>query len=533
MKKSTIVLLFVLMLVGLMVLPAFADSTPASGKTLQLAYPEIAHIDVNSVSQGGPDFFAQFMYEQLFNFDDDGMIYVLAESSEESEDHLTHTIKLREGITFHDGTKFDAENVKWNIDRKIQDQLASYDNIPFDYIEVIDEYTVAIHLKSPFALFYRVMSYGNFSMYSREYTEKVGYEGLKYSGCGTGPYILEEMIPNESLHFIKNENYWREGGAPYYDEIWVNIVPESTTRAIMLETGEADIAYEVQFQDVVRLKDNPEIKEWTTNKGTRSYYISLTNLHPPLNNVDVRRGINYAVDVDSMIETVYLGYASPMLSRLSTPLSIGFSEQTPYPYDPQKAMELFDAAGFVDTDGDGYRDYEGKPVDLVLWTRNGFEIGDMQIMVQTQGFLEAVGVKSHIEVQDNASFLATLNGGAVTMDPAEQPYYDMVNLSWGTGDADYLGRHAWPCSAFPPTYWNYSYYCNEEVDALIAKAQETYDIEESNVYYAEAQKIMWDEASDLYLFNRYNILLTSDKVDNIKLDPINKRWLIVNSWLTE
>ena len=184
-----------------------------------------------------------------------------------------------------------------------------------------------------------------------------------------------------------------------------------------------------------------------------------------------------------MAKSIFLNYVSPAMAHIVTESVGGFKANDPYPYDPEKAKALMDEAGFKDTNNDGWREWKGKPVELVFRSHSGTQPGDIETTEAVQGYLADVGVKTKVEIVDTASFLAELNK------PIEEaPYYDMVNLSWGTftGDAEYDFKTAMVCDSKPGKYYNYPSYCNPEVDELVAQADTAKTIEERNALYGKA-----------------------------------------------
>ncbi len=520
MKQLTRVLLLVVLAAVMLASAVFAeDPAPQYGGTLVVTIPNLVHLDVQAVNQISQNLWSQMYYETLFDVNAEGEIEpLLVETYTVSEDGLVYDFKLHEGIKFHDGTDLNAEAVKWNFDRKIDNKLPMFDDLPLESIEVVDEYTIRFTLTQPYTPIFKSLAIKTFSILSPTWAAEAGDEGIKNSACGTGPFVLDEYIPGEVLRVKKNENYW-QAGLPYLDEVEFQIVPDNNTRAMMMETGESHTSTDLSFQDIARLSEDPAFKVWS-GSGSRAYYFNLVNIHPPLDRINVRKAFNYAMDKDSMASVIFQGYAVPLRSRLATAALQGYAEQPLYEYDPDKAMALLDGEGIVDTDGDGYREYDGENIEIILWTRKGLEAGDYELAELVQGYLDNIGIKVRIDVQDNASYLASLNNQPVSTDKNVEPYFDMCNLSWGTfnGDVNYLTKYAWPCSAWPTTYWNYSYYCNEEVDAMINEANSLADVEERDAIYAKIQEIMWDEASDLYLFEKQSVVITTANLYGLYLD---------------
>jgi ABC-type transport system substrate-binding protein len=503
-------------------------SAPVAGGKMVVTMPGIVHLDVNSVNTFGLNFVIQAVYETLFDRVGEEIVPLLAASTDISADGLTHTLTLNSGVTFHDGTPFNAEVAKWNLDRKVNENLPLAGSIPFASITAVDDTTLEIVLSRPYPQLYGYLSTKTFSMYSPTFVESVDADALKNQAVGTGPFMVEEYVPNEKLALTKFENYWQEG-LPYLDAIDVLVVPDANTRATMLESGEAHISNDLSIQDTDRFKFNDNIKVWSA-PSSRYYYVSLTTLHEPLTEKLVRQAFNYAVDKEAMASAIFLNYVVPARAHIVTEAVNGWKPNEMYPYDPEKAMALMDEAGFTDTNNDGWRDWDGKPVELVFRTRTGVQPGDIETAEAVQGYLADVGVKVKIEIVDTASFLAELNK------PIEEaPYYDLVNLSWGTftGDAEYSIKFAVVCDALPGTYYNYPSYCNPAVDDLVAQGDAAPTLDERNKLYEEVWDIIWDDAISIYLFEGVSTIASRANVKGLYPDPAQTIFPFKWAWIAE
>jgi len=506
-----------------------ASSEPQPGGTLRVAVPEILHLDVASVNQIGINEISQLFYETLFDLSPEGEIVpLLVKDVEISEDGTVHTWTLHENVKFHDGSDFNADVVKWNLDRKIETQGPLYDFIPFESIEVVDPLTVRVTLANPYIPMYNLLAIKTFSMYNPAHVEAVGEEGLRTQAIGTGPFVVAEYIPNESLRLTKNPDYWQDG-LPYLDEVVFTVVRDANTRAAMLEAGDTDVASNPSIQDIVRFETTEGIKV-LTGSSTRHYYMSMNNLNPPLDDVRVRNAINYAVDREGIAELVFLGYATPAEAVIVNPQLDGYtSPGGPFPYDQEKAKALLDEAGWIDTNGDGIRDKDGKEMKLLLRTRRDAVAGDIATVELFQGMMSEIGIQVDVEIVDNASFLAQLN------QPIENiPYFDFVNLTWGTftGDVEYVLRTYYRCDAWPPVYYGYSFYCNEEVDKLIDQGNAAPTREERDAFYAQAIQIARDESPTVMLVDGAASIALRDNVEGVYLDPAQTIWPVKYAWFS-
>ncbi len=505
-----------------------AEGEPKYGGTLTVAVPEILHLHVNSVNQIGINEISQLFYETLFDRNaDNEIVPLLVKEVDISEDGLVHTWTLQEGVTFHDGTEFNADVVKWNLDHKIETQGPLYDFIPFESIEVVDPLTVQVTLTEPYVPMYNLLAIKTFSMYSPALYEEIGDEGLKSQAIGTGPFMIDQYTPNEVLVLKKYPDYWQDG-LPYLDEVVFQVSRDANTRSASLEAGDIDVAAFLSIQDIDRLKSNPDMTV-LDEPSTRHYYMSINTQNPPLDDVRVRQAMNYAIDREGIAQLVFLGYATPAEAVIVNQQVAGFtSPGGPVPYDVDMANQLLDEAGWTDSNGDGTRDKDGKELVLALRTRKDAVAGDIATVELVQGMLAEVGIGVEVEIIDTASFFAQLNQPIETT-----PYYDLINATWGTftGDAEYVLRTYYACTAWAPVYYNYSRYCNEEVDAKINEANAAPTQAERDAIYAEVIQMARDDAPTLMLVDGASTIAARNYVKGLYLDPAQTIWPVKYAWL--
>lgn len=498
---------------------------PKQGGKLTMALASVSHLDCNSIDQDNEVY--PLVYETLFELNEKWQpVGLLVKEVEISDDGLVHTWKLQEGVTFHDGTEFNADVVKWNLERKIELQQPLYTVLNWDSLEVVDPLTLRVTFSHPNFALYAYLSSTTFSMYSPTFVENSTPDDLKNQVVGTGPFIITEYLPNENIKLVRNENYWREG-QPYLDEIEVKIVKDANTRLMMLQSGEVQWLKDISFVDIARLEaDTSSDIGISIAPSTRFYYITLHNQRPPLDNPLVRQAFNYAIDKEGMNASIFNGLLT-ISTDVVTSYVNGYSQKDYYPYDPEKAKQLLDEAGLIDTNGDGFREFEGQEKEFIINTRKGQRPGDIEIVEQVHAMLRQVGINVKVEVMDSATFFTYLNQ---TMDKA--PYYDMSNQSPAnnTGDAQYQLDTMYSCDAWPGTYYNYSHYCNEEVEALLQAAREAPTLEERNELYAQATAIIWEDAPGIYLFDGINSLGSVKNLKGVYSDGAHQIWNVKYAW---
>jgi ABC-type transport system substrate-binding protein len=401
-----------------------ATGQPVPGGTLTWAMPFGTNIDVVAVLQTGVNQFGLWAYDGLFDWGPDQKVHpMLVKEEQVSSDGLTITWQLQQGVKFHDGTPFNADAVKWNLERKINKKFSPFDLLPFKTVDVVNDTTARIKLDHPYAGLGAVLANRSFAMYSPTFVEKNGDDAMKSQACGTGPYTVTDFRTNEGIWLKKNPDYWQKG-MPYFDNVVIKIVADANTRATMLASGDADVATEILAPDFQRFRTTPGIKV-LEGLGSQQWYITINTQHPGLDDKMVRQALNYAVDKDGIVKTIYLGSAKPAQTMFATPSLDGFSPAGVYEYNPDKAKQLLDQAGWK-VGSDGVREKDGKKLAPDIWTTKGATAGDYEITELVQGQLKAVGVGAKLTVLDSATF-----NPRVSVAPQEAQY-DMV--SYGFND---------------------------------------------------------------------------------------------------
>ena len=425
-----------------------------------------------------------YMLETLVEVDEDGTIVPsLATSWEISDDGLKYTFHLRDDVTFTDGTPFNAEAVKYNIERIADPDVEVADAYPYDQItkiEIPDDYTIIWYLDTPISSFLENMLQTNFSMMSPAFAPK-GSDlytavGNSHGTVGTGPYVFKEFVIGDHLTLTKNENYW--GEAPYYDEINFYVVPDAATRETMLLSGQVDVAVLPPITDVPALEANPDITV-SQVPSNRFLYVAFNEDNELFQDPRVRQAFNYAVDKDAIIENVMFGAATKMDSPMPS-MFFGYCPTGSYDYNPDKARELLAEAGVE----------EGT--EFEFWAPSSRYVQDFQVAEAISGYLADIGIVAVPQTFEWSSYIsAVLN---TEENRADRP--DMFMLGWG-GTA-YHGSHTMYIYK-SGAYFNGHNYSNAEVDELADIAIAAANREESANTYCEINKIIWEDAPIIFL----------------------------------
>lgn len=446
-------------------------------------------------------------YEGLFTFDKDmKVVPVLAEGYKVSEDGLTYTVTLKQGVKFSDGEDFNAAAVKANFDRVLNPQnalsrYALFNNIAF--VEPLSDYTVAFHLKKRFSAFINKLAHPSAAMICPKLIEKAHGDKklIAFHSCGTGPFIQEKYNPAEYLKVKKNPNY-RIAGLPKLDGITFRPTPEAGTVAAMLKTGEADYAIVVAPEQVETLKQTGKVDvEVVPSIVQRQAYINVTK--KPFDDVRVRYALNYAINKDALVKVVYRGYAVPATGI--APKGVDFATQFgAWPYDPKKAKELLKEAGYPN----GFK--------ATLWAASN-TTAYQKLLQFMQQQLAQVGVKVEVRALESGQRVALIES---PKGPKESTS-NMVIWGWSasTGELDWQMRPLLNTASWPPSLSNFGYYSNPKVDQLMDDALATTDRAKKQAIYDEAQKIVWKDAPWIFLCVDQMVVAHNKHLKNFFVQP--------------
>jgi len=433
----------------------------------------------------------------------------LAKSWTISEDGLKYSFELQEGVTFHDGTPFNAEAVAYNVKRSLDPNADLGNRSPYNAIvdvEVVDDTHVNFILSQPSGPLLGAMANTNFAMISPEFI-KEGSDNYVNVGnqnglVATGPFMFKEFVPGDHVTVVKNPNYW--GEMPYYDEVYFQIVPDPATRESLVLSGDVDLTINPPISDIPMLQSNPAVNV-VLDQGNRFIYFGFNQSNEYLKIKEVRQALNYAVDKEAIVEKVMLGAAKPLVSPMPE-MFFGWCETGMYEYNPEKAKELLAAAGVPENWGE----------TLQFLVPSGRYLNDYQVGEAVAGYLADVGVNVTIETMDWPTYIATsLNSPDTKLE--DRP--DMYMMGWGGGY--FHGSHTMIIFE-TGSYFNGYGYTNPELDALSAQAAAEPDMAKSAELYCQANQMIWDDAPILFLHNQSFIILHSASITNVSGHPSEK-----------
>ncbi len=404
----------------------------------------------------------------------------LAKSWTISPDGKVYTFKLRDDVSFHDGSKFDSSALKFNFDRVTDKNHPFYDTGPFPFVFVVgpidsseapDPTTFILKLKEPYAPLLTILAgtIGGLAGVSPEAVKKYHKEFNRHGG-GTGPFMLKEWVPNQRIVLEANKKYW--DGAPKLDGLVWRPIAEDQSRISEMLSGGTDLTIEVPPDNVPAFKKDAKFTYYEA-AGGHTWYLTLNCAKKPFDNKLVRQALNYALNKKGMVTEVLKDTATESASVTPPAFAVDFdSGLKPYPYDPAKAKELLKQAGYPD----------GIDVNFYV-TQNGSGMLSPQIMgTAIQADLAAVGIRAKIQTYEWNTYLGTILPDMKDADIAE--------LSFMTADPDTHPTLALRTGSGV----NPGHYSNPEVDKLLDAARAESDPAKRGELYKKMQDLVHDDA---------------------------------------
>jgi peptide/nickel transport system substrate-binding protein len=428
----------------------------------------------------------------------------LATEVPEAEDGgLTYTVKLREGVKFHDGTEFNAEAVKFNFDRwrdsknpyhkgggANSEDFAYYagqfggfdDDSIIESVDVVDDYTVRFNLKEPQGPFVRNLTMSPFAIASPK-AVKADVDGFWQKPVGTGPYKFVDWERNSQIRVEAVKDWWGtdlpedEGyGGPHMKEVVLKTIPDNTQRVAALTGNQINGADGLVPDDVPTVEDQQGFKVIYRPPNTIGY-LAMNNEKPPFDDPQVRQAFNHAINIPQLVKSVLRGQGEVASNYMPSLLPFFNESINPYPYDPDKAKQMLKEAGAANLKTDLWYMPIARP-----YMPDAKSIA--QVMQQN---LEKVGVSAKLVTYEWATYLTKTGAGE----------HQTCLLGWtgDNGDPDnFLNVLLNSSTATPQNALNVAYYKNPKVDKLLEQAQATVVESEREKAYYEAQEIMHGDA---------------------------------------
>ena len=449
------------------------------------------------------------IYDGLVRYKD-GALEVepaLAESWDISADGKTYTFKLRSGVKFQDGTNVDANAVKFNFDRMLDDKHPFHNTGPFplsfffsaiEKVEAVNSSTVRFTLNAPYAPFLSNLAYPTGLIASPAAIKKYGKD-FGRNPVGTGAFKFDTWKSNEAVIVSRNEGHWE--GKAGTEAVIFRPITDGNTRVAEMLSGGIDMMVEVPPTSLAKFSGNNfAVAE---QAGPHVWFLILNAKEGPFANKLVRQAANYAINKKAIVEDVLEGTAAIAAGPTPPAFAWAYNDSLePYPYDPAKAKALLKEAGVSNA-------------KLTFYvTQGGSGMLDPVAMgTAIQADLAAVGFDVEIKTFEWNAFLGEVN-------PGLEGKADMAEMAWMTNDPDTLPYLALRTAAWPDKGgFNSGYYSNPKVDELLEAARSSTDQAERARLYKEMQTVVQEDAPWVFVANWKQNAVTSSKVQNFSLQP--------------
>ncbi|MNW25970.1 Oligopeptide-binding protein AppA precursor [compost metagenome] len=420
---------------------------------------------------------------------DGGLVPAIAESYEISEDGLTYTFKLRQGVKFHDGTDLTSADVYYSYAKLAGLEGAEPLSSKFASVAKIntpDDYTVEVTLKSVDAAFLAA----NIAAIVPE-----GYEQQSQAPVGAGPFKFMEYKPGQKLVLTANDAFYDQARAPVLDGVEFQFMPDQNSAVLALQAGDIDMVPGISSQGALQLGEKFNLVSGPQNMVQ---LMALNHTVEPLNDEKVRQAINYAVDKDVIIQTVVEGQGTKLGTNMSPAMAKYYQEglENYYTPDLEKAKQLLSESGHPD----------GFDLTITVPSNYQMHVDTAQVIAEQ---LKQVGIRVQIKqiewsnwlenVYNNAQYEATIIGLTGKLDPNEV-----------------LVRYE---STYNKNFYKYS---NSEYDALIAEARTELDEAARADLYKKAQKILTEQAVAVYIMDPSRTVAMAGNLTGFKMYPVQK-----------
>lgn len=459
------------------------------------------------------------MFDQLAVADSGGKIYPgLAKSWEVSDDQTSITFTLRDDVTFHDGTPFNAEAVKFTLDSIKDPALGSQGAVdimgPYASSEVLDAYTIKVNYERPFPAGLGTFTENELSPVSPTAVKEKGDNGFAQAPVGTGPFKFVSWEKGREVVLERNEDYnWApefmdNEGPSKVARVIHRYVPDASTRVAALEAGEVQVTDLTPPLDMQRLSGSSDFQTIVAVASGVPFSAPLNTSKGPFADPKVRQAFMYSINRPALADSLFFGFADAAYGPISSATPEYFQGvEEYYPYDPDKAAALLDEAGWAMGSG-GIREKDGAPLSIYFPALMEPETAvALQAEARKAGF--DVTVENVLKQKQDELILNN--------------EYDMLVLRWVLNDPavmviPYHSRNIPEPGTFK---FNWSRYSNPELDKLLTEAAAATTPQERQQLYADAQKLIMDEALVLPIHDQIQSIAYSADLDGIRFAPGN------------
>jgi peptide/nickel transport system substrate-binding protein len=372
-------------------------------------------------------------------------------------------------------------------------------------VEKIDDYTVKVTTPEVDSTFLRLMA-DYWAMIPPKYYEEVGEEGFLENPIGTGPFMFVEWVKGDHITMEANPNYWREG-LPKVQSLIFRPIPESATRVAAIQTGEVDVVGRLSSEEAQSLLGVSNVRV-ISYPSTRIYYVAFNNLSTgigqPTEDPLVRQAMNYAVDVDAIVDALFAGFGQRATGFVAEG-EMGFGAVEPFPYDPDKAKELLAEAGYPD----GFEMDFACPAGAYIF----FE----QVCEAIQGYLSAVGIETNLDIMESGQYWDL---------EAAKELPPLFGDSWSSTLGEAYNRLVGALDAEA----SYSAWAEPTIDDYLEKIALAIDFNERKQLYEDLQVYMKENPPFIYLYQLMTFEAANTRVQNYRPRGAED-YFLMNTWV--
>ena len=426
-----------------------------------------------------------------------------------SEDGLTITYKLREGVLWADGKPFTSADVKFTWEAVMDDANPVVSRAGYELIESIetpDDLTVVVKFSELYAPALLLFEY---VLPAHGFGGGTAMTGADFNRMpfGTGPYMVKEWTSGESIVLEANPNYRDKVN---FSGVIFRITPSREESVLLLKSGEVEVVWDLIEASIPEFQDSEDVTLWTTpssnveylglNLAKRGDPADPSQPHDILGDKRVRQAISLAIDRSVLVNDLMYGLSTIATSAIGMGWAADPTLETPS-YDPDQAIALLEEAGWVDTDGDGIREKDGQKLSLEITTTSGNKLRELAEQVIQAQLLE-VG----IELVINNVPSSTLFGNWASGGPLQRGNFDIAMDTWGPDiDPDGFVSILFHSSAVPSEAgggWNFFRIQDPAIDAAIEAGRSTVDIQARKQAYSEVARLVNETYAYIPLYNR-------------------------------
>lgn len=458
------------------------DNTgPGTRTELRLVYPStLTSVDV--LDGDGATMLKEVaqVVETLVNVDSHFALSPSLATSWERTGELSWVFKLREGVKFHDGTEFNAEAVKWCFERSAKENSSFTSYTAITSVDVIDSHTVQLNTSVPSGEVPEALCNVVAAIIA---PSSVDADGNFIQPVGTGYFKYKSFdVSTGDFACVVFPDYWGGEQPSRIQERRVRSITDSSTRSLAVQNGEVDIVTDIPFIDLQTLQGDENLNVLQFNTA-RTYFYTYNINKPYLADEKVRKALIYAIDREELVNSILLTVGGVPNGIFMDDVPWNNDQVDTYDYNVETARKLLDEAGFIDSDGDGIREYKGEDVNLNIITGSR-RPGNPLIVQATQAYFERIGVQANVQVLEGTALSEAQSSGA----------YDLYLSSAATGyipSASYYLNQYYHSESKNAQNAGYK---NRELDALIEQCKDEEDTEAKYELSRRAQAIAQDDA---------------------------------------